>query len=162
MADVPSVQVYRYTVYTGGGTKVDEEKQTQHDEYRRGRGETGTFLAHMLDLYVIDHVQPRHQQISLRMHGCVCTSWLMASYRCKQKRNVHGSCPYAQPMFAALPYTYRGGTPARRLGHLPARRALHIASRLAGRRRFQRRFRSGYGSCCVLRGDVRCLSRLMP
>jgi hypothetical protein len=32
MADVPSVQVYRYT---GGGPKVDGEKQTQHDEYRR-------------------------------------------------------------------------------------------------------------------------------
>jgi hypothetical protein len=59
MADVPSVQVYRYT---NGGAIVDEKKQTQHAEYRRGRGwspgVTGTFLAHMLDLYsyVIYHV----------------------------------------------------------------------------------------------------------
>jgi hypothetical protein len=142
-------------------TKRNRHNTTDTGEDGVSPGETGPFLAHMLDLYVIDHVPTSAPAHITEMHGCVCTSWLMASYRCKQKHNVHGSCPYAQPMFAALPNTYRGGTPGRRFGHLPARRALHIASRLGGRRRFQRRFRSGYGLCCVLRGDVGCLSRLM-
>jgi hypothetical protein len=154
--------VYRYT---GGGAIVDEKKQTQHDEYRRGRGVVPGSDRDLFGSTCTSSTtsQPRHQHISLRMHGCVCTSWLMASYRCKQKRNVHASCPYAQPLFAAMPYTYRGGTPGRRLGHLPARRALRIASRLSGRRRVRRRFRCGYGYglCCVLRGNVGCLSRLM-
>jgi hypothetical protein len=132
-------QMYQVYRYTGGGAKVNEGKQTQHDGYRRRRRclreRPGPFWLICSTCTSSTTSQFRHQHITLRMHGGVCTSWLMASYRCKQKRNVHASCPYAQPLFAALPYTYRDGTPGRRLGHLPARRALHIASRLGGRRR---------------------------